>query len=127
MNAQISNQTIFLTSGKWSSICFPGGNVGPNKRLLADGNETVTNRNALQMTEPDGEQWLGLRCQIGISSSPVSRKMRKREPEPVMNPSNPSSTRVPEPVMNPSAGMENVRELAWKMVSKGITKGSKGS
>ena len=47
-------------------------------------------------------------------------------PEPVMNPSNPSSTRVPEHVMNPSAAMEKVREMTWKMVSKGITKGSKG-
>ncbi|MFZ3208346.1 MAG: hypothetical protein WA140_05885 [Geobacteraceae bacterium] len=28
------------------------------KRLLAEGNETVTNCNALKMTVPDGKMWL---------------------------------------------------------------------
>ena len=148
MKAQIQNQTISLTSGEWSSVCFPEGSASPNKQLPAEGNQTVTNRNALKMTAPDGEQWLGLRCQIGISSSPVTRMMRMREPEPgtnrrtlchplellnpsskgipepVMNPSNPSPMGVPEPVMNPSAGMEKVREKAWEMGRNGITKGS---
>ena len=115
MTAAILNQTIFLTAGKWSSVCFPKGN------------QTVTNRNALQMTAPDGEKWLGLRFQIGISSSSAPRQMRRREPEPVMNPSNPSSMRVRDPAMNPSAGMEKVREKAWMMEGNGITKGSNGS
>ena len=115
MKAQIPNQTIFLTSGKWSSVCFPVGN------------QTVTNRNALKLIASDGDQWLGLRFQIGISSSSAPRQMRRREPEPVMNPSNPSSMGAPESVMNPSAGMEKANEKAWKLGSKGITKGSNGS
>ena len=50
------------------------------KRLLAEGNETVTNRNALKMTAPDGKQQLTDVADIEqLPEAIVRKKLKKKE------------------------------------------------